>query len=173
MLVGLVVALAAVAPALARTQKRHVTVVRGHGFSLSAWDRGKRLCFRLRSGSANLAACDAPGSLDFVAFQHDGATFVGGVVRRDAAKVVATVTDGKQLTMRTKRGSRYRGRAHMRFWAGRHAGSTGVKTLAAKSSSGATLEVKDVSPPAPPPPNPCGCGPPFVRVVCPLAPCPE
>ena len=173
---ALALVLVASAPSLARTQRRHVTVVRGHGFSLTAWDHGRSLCVRLKSAGKRSATCTSSPGLAYASIRGTTATVLGGPVRRDAASVVATFADGKQLTMKTKSGSRYKGRHHVRFWGGRRAGLTTVKTLAAKNSRGATLQVMDVAPQPPPPgpPGPCGCGgPPIARVMCPLTPCPE
>ncbi len=173
---ALALVLVAVAPSLARTQKRHVTVVRGHGFSLTAWDHGKSLCLRLKSAGKSSAKCTSSPGLAYTSLRGTTETVLGGPVRRGAATVVATFSDGRELTMKTKRGSRYKGRRHVRFWAGRHAGSAVLRSLAAKSARGATLQVMDVSPQPPPPnpPGPCGCGgPPLARVMCPLTPCPE
>ena len=170
----LALALVASAPSLARTQKRHVTVVRGDGFRLVAWDHGKSLCVRVRSAGKSSATCTSSPGLAYTSLRGTSGTVLGGPVRRDAASVVATFSDGRQLTTKTKRGGRYRGRRHVRFWAGRHAGSATLRTLAAKSARGATLQVMVVSPQPPPPPGPCGCGgPPIARVMCPLTPCPE
>jgi hypothetical protein len=185
-LLAAVLALAAVAPTLARVQHKHVVVVRGKGFTLRAWDdpgRDKKLCVLLKSGKPSSSVCaqklNAQTGLLFASFQNKGQTFtaVGGAAMKKVTKVVATFGDGKQLTMKTRRGPRYKGRRHgkVRFWAGRHAGSAPLRTLVGKTASGATLQVTPVAPPPePPPPSPCGChGPPVQRIVCPLQPCPE
>lgn len=151
-----VAALALVAadvPSLARMQKKHVVVVRGIGFRLIAWDSadaGKSLCFRLRAGRQSATQCEQvlkrKARLNFTSFQNAArtSTLLGGVARSRVVKVVATFKDGDVLTLRTKPGSRYKGRqrGHVRFWAGRHAGTSKLKTLVAKNARGATVEAK-------------------------------
>jgi hypothetical protein len=178
------------APAIARMQKKHVVVVRGSGFRLIAWDSSDAdhsLCFRLRAGTQSATQCEQvlkrKARLNFASFQTASHSFtlLGGVARSGVAKVVATFKDGRVITLRTKSGSRYRGRqrGHVRFWAGRRAGASRLTKLVAKNARGATVEAMNVSPPqpvppSPEPPKPCGChGPPTARIVCPLTPCPE
>jgi len=168
---------------VARVQKRHVQVVKGSGFRLLAWDAtdaDKSLCFRLQAGTQKATQCEKvvqrKARLNFVSFRNarGSAVFVGGVARRGVVRVVATFTNGQKLTLRTVSGKRYRGRqrGHVKFWAGRHAGASKVKSLVAKNSSGAQVDAMDLSPPQPP--DPCGCpGPPRAQIVCPLRPCPE
>lgn len=194
-LTALVIAAGALAllvavPSTARVQKRHVQVVKGSGFRLLAWDAtdaDKSLCFRLQAGTQRSTQCEAvlrrKARLNFASFAnaHGTAVFIGGVARRSVVRVVATFTNGQKMTLSTVSGKRYRGRqrGHVKFWAGRHAGGSKLKSLVAKNSRGAQVESVDVSPPQPAPvppepPGPCGChGPPIDRIVCPLAPCPE
>lgn len=180
-------ALMVAAPTIARVQTRHVQVVRGSGFRLLAWDAtdaDKSLCFRLQAGTQRSTQCEAvlqrKARLNFASFAnaHGTAVFIGGVARRSVARVVATFMNGRKMTLSTVSGKRYRGRqhGHVKFWAGRHAGGSKLKSLVAKNSRGAQVESVDVSPPQPAPvpaPSPCGChGPPIDRIACPLTPCP-
>ena len=182
-----VLALLVAAPTVARVQHKHVEVVKGSGFRLVAWDAtdaDKSLCFRLQAGTQKSTQCEAviqrKARLNFASFANARGTavFIGGVARRGVVKVVATFTNGQQMSLRTVSGKRYRGRqrGHVRFWAGRHAGAAKLKSLVGKNSRGAQVDSVDASPPPPEPmpPNPCGChGPPLQRIVCPLTPCPE
>jgi hypothetical protein len=187
--IAAVLALVAVATSSARVQRQHVVVVKGKGFRLLAWDatdRSKSLCVLAKAGRHSSSVCaqklNALTGLQFTSFQDNAQTFtvVGGAARKSVAKVVALFADGKQLTIRTKRGTRYKGRRHgrVKFWAGRHKGSAPLRTLSAKTARGATLQTITVTP-APKPPQPCPpCGgPPRAqsggRLVCPLALCPE
>ncbi len=169
-------------------QTKHVVVVKGKGFRLLAWDardRSKSLCILVKSGKHSSSVCaqklNAQTGLQFASLQDSKQTFslVGGAAKKSVTKVVATFADGKQLTMRTKPGKRYKGRrhGHVKFWAGRHRGPAPLRTLAAKTASGATLQMVTVSPsPQPVPPQPCPpcSGPPRAqsgaRIVCPLCP---
>jgi hypothetical protein len=190
--VAAALALVAATTSTAHVQRQRVQVVKGRGFRLLAWDardRSKSLCVLLKgSGRESSSVCaqklGSQTGLQFTSFQNRAATFayVGGAARRNVAKVVALFADGRQLTMRTKPGKRYRGRrrGHVRFWAGRHAGSAALRTLTAKTARGSTVGTINVAPAPPPkPPQPCPpCGGPprgqaTGSVVCPLVICPE
>jgi hypothetical protein len=189
--VAAALALLAATTSTARVQRQHVQVVKGRGFRLLAWDardRSKSLCVLLKAGRPSSSICaqklNSQTGLLFTSFQNKAATFayVGGAARKNVAKVVALFADGKQLTMRTKPGKRYRGRrrGRVRFWAGRHAGSAPLRTLTAKTARGSTVGTVNVGPvPPPKPPQPCPpCGGPprgqaAASVVCPLVICPE
>jgi hypothetical protein len=180
-----VVVLALAATAAARLQTHHVVVVTGKGFRLSAWDKrdaDKSLCFKLQAGRQSSTQCETllqrKARVNFASFRAAGnrSTLLGGVARSNVTKVVAKFANGSTLTMRTRAGTRYRGRlrGRVRFWAGRHNGTSALKSLTAKSASGTQGSPVVVPPPGPTPPPPCGCqGPPFARIACPVAPCPE
>jgi hypothetical protein len=164
--------------AAARLQTHHVTVVSGKGFRLSAWDkrdRGKSICFKIQSGKQSSHRCETAAQrrapARFASFRNSrDQTLLGGVAHKDVTEVVATFADGKTLTMKTKAGTRYKGRLRgkVRFWAGRYSGTAALKSVETMNGNGSPTPLPQ------PPPDPCGChGPPFSRIVCPLAPCPE
>jgi hypothetical protein len=175
----LAVALLALAgTAAARLQTHHVSVVTGKGFRLTAWDKrgaDKTLCFKLQSGKQSSTQCETvvqrKARVNFASFRDTHhRTLLGGVARKNVTKVVATFANGRKLTMRTVKGTRYKGRLRgkVRFWAGRYNGTSPLKSLVAKSASGSQGNPVEV-----PPPDPCGChGPPTAKIVCPLTPCP-
>jgi hypothetical protein len=170
--------LALAGSAAARLQTHRVRVVSGKGFSLSAWDKrdaGKSVCFKLVSGKQSRTRCETAAQRKaparFASFKNSRHhTLLGGVAQNDVTEVVAFFTDGKTLTMKTRAGTRYKGRLRgkVRFWAGRYSGTAALKSVQTMGGSGSP------TPLPPPPPNPCGChGQPFSRIVCPLTPCPE
>jgi hypothetical protein len=173
--------------ALARLQTRHVVVVTGSGFRLSAWDKrdeDKSLCFKLQAGKQSSTQCETllqrKARVNFASFTGAGnrSTLLGGVARKNVTKVVATFANGHTLTMRARTSTRYKGRlrGRVKFWAGRYSGTSRLKSLTAKTASGTQGgPVMVPPPPEPSPPPPCGCqGPPVPRGrICPATPCPE
>jgi len=171
--------LALAATAAARLQTHRVRVVSGKGFSLAVWDKrdaGKSICFELRSGKRSSSRCETARQrkalVRYASFRNSRQhTLLGGVAQKGVAEVVATFADGKVLTMKTRAGTRYRGRLRgkVRFWAGRYGGTAALKSVETMDGSGSPTPL-----PPPPPPNPCGChGPPLARIACPVRPCPE
>lgn len=171
--------LALAATAAARLQTHRVTVVSGKGFRLTAWDKrdaGKSVCFKLQSGKRSRTKCETAAQRKalarFASFKNPRhQTLLGGVAQKNVTEVVAMFTDGKTLVMKTRAGTRYKGRLRgkVRFWAGRYTGTAPLKSVQTMDGTGSPTPV-----PQPPPPDPCGChGPPFARVMCPLTPCPE
>jgi hypothetical protein len=175
------VVLALAGTAAARLQTRHVSVVTGKGFRLTAWDKrgaDKSICFKLQSGKQSGTQCETvvqrKARVNFASFRDTHRrTLLGGVARKNVTKVVATFANGKTLTMKTVKGTSYKGRLRgkVRFWAGRYNGTSPLKSLVAKTASGS--QGSPVSPPPPVPPQcpPCH-GPPTAKIVCPLTPCP-
>jgi hypothetical protein len=170
--------------AIARLQTHHVTVVSGKGFRLTAWDKrgaDKSICFKLQSGRQSGTQCETvvqrKARVNFASFRDTHRrTLLGGVARKNVTKVVATFANGKTLTMKTVKGTRYKGRLRgkVRFWAGRYNGTSALKRLVAKTASGSQGTPVEVPPPPEPPKDPCGChGPPISRIACPVRPCPE
>jgi hypothetical protein len=179
------IVLALVGTAVARLQTHHVTVVSGKGFRLTAWDKrgaDKSICFKLQSGKQSGTQCETvvqrKAGVNFTSFRDTHRrTLLGGVARKNVTKVVATFANGKTLTLTTKNRTRYKGRLRgkVRFWAGRYNGTSPLKSLVAKTSSGSQGSPVEVPPPPEPPKYPCPpChGPPTAKIVCPLTPCPE
>jgi hypothetical protein len=160
---------------------RHVVVVRGKGFTLTAWgDKTKKLCFLLKAGKSSSSQCaeklvQLPGRVNFTEFLNakKTASYIGGAAPKRVVTVVASFADGKTVTMKTKHSRTYRGpfRTKVKFWAGKHAGPAVLRSVVGKDSKGATVEevvIPPQSPPPPLPPPPC-CGPPRAALVaCPL-----
>jgi hypothetical protein len=127
LLAAAVVALAVAGSSAARVQTRHVVVVKGRGFSELAWDarnKDKSLCYLIKSGKHSSSVCAQkipPNGVSTTSFQDNKRTFtvVGGVTVKKIKKVRVVFFDGKQITVKTKAGSAYRGRRHgkVRFWA--------------------------------------------------------
>jgi hypothetical protein len=159
---------------------KKVVVVRGKGFTLTAWSAHNELCFKLKAGKPSSSQCaeklvTLPGRVNFTEFAYKprNASYVGGASTKKIVKVVASFADGKTLTMKTKRVRAYRGkfRKTVRFWAGKRTGTAPLRSIVGKSARGATVEQETLPAPAPlpsPQPPPCGCGPPRAAIVCPL-----
>jgi ribosomal protein L23 len=140
--VAAALALTAVAPSIARVQKRHVVVVKGRGFKLLAWDaagRDKSLCVLLKAGKPNSSECAQklnPQGFQVISFQDSKRTFamVGGATKKSIKKVVVSFFDGKQVTVKTKTARAYRGRrkGKVRFFAIKHRGSAPFRAVVAK-----------------------------------------
>jgi hypothetical protein len=174
----------ALAAGVAAARIHKVVVVRGSTFQLTAWSQHEEICFRLKSGKSSAQQCAEKlvllrGRVNFVEFLNAKRTaaYVGGAARKRVVRVVATFADGSKLTMKTVRSRRYRGRfrRQVKFWAGRHAGSSQLRSIVGKNSRGSTVEQVEVpappsaAPPPPPPRPPCGCGPPRAASICPVA----
>jgi hypothetical protein len=159
---------------------RKVVVVRGKGFTLTAWTAHKQLCFKLKAGKPSSSQCaeklvTLPGRVNFTEFAYKprNASYVGGASTKRIVTVVASFADGKTLTMKTKHVRAYRGKFKdtVKFWAGKRTGIAALRSIVGKDSRGATVEQEIFPTPAPlppPPPPPCGCGPPRATIVCPL-----
>jgi hypothetical protein len=139
LLAAAILVLAVTGSSLARVQTRHVVVVKGRGFGELAWDgRGpdKSLCFQVKSGKHSSSVCGQkipPNGVSSTSLQDNKHTFtlVGGVTTTKIKKVRVVFFDGKQLTVKTKVGSAYRGRRHgkVRFWAVKRAGSSPLRAV--------------------------------------------
>lgn len=159
---------------------KKVVVVRGKGFTLTAWSPKGELCFRLKAGKPSSSQCaeklvTSPGRVNFTEFAYKprNTSYVGGASIKRIVTVVAGFTDGKTLTMKTKRVRAYHGkfRKTVRFWAGKRRGTAKLRSIVGKDARGATVEQETLPAPAPlppPQPPPCGCGPPRAAIVCPL-----
>lgn len=174
----------ALAAGVAAARIHKVVVVRGSGFQLTAWTAKQQLCFRLKATKGSSQQCaeklvSLPGRVNFTEFLNANKTaaYVGGAARKQVVTVVASFADGTKLKMKTVRSRRYRGRFQrvVRFWAGKHAGSSPLRSIVGKNSRGSTVEQVEVpappsaAPPPPPPRPPCGCGPPRAAAICPVA----
>jgi hypothetical protein len=170
----------AVGAAVSVAAVRKVVVVRGKGFTLTAWSQKGELCFKLKAGKPTSSQCaeklvTTPGRVNFTefAYQPRNTSYVGGASTKRIVTVVASFADGKTLTMKTKHVRAYRGkfRKTVRFWAGKRTGTAALRSIVGKDVRGATVEQETFPAPAPlppPQPPPCGCGPPRAAIVCPL-----
>jgi hypothetical protein len=159
---------------------RKVVVVRGKGFTLTAWSAHNELCFKLKAGKPSSSQCaeklvTARGRVNFTEFAYKprNTSYVGGASTKRIVTVVASFADGKTLTMKTKHVRAYRGKFKktVRFWAGKRTGTAALRSIVGKDARGATVEQEILPAPAPlppPQPPPCGCGPPRAAIACPL-----